>query len=70
MRILVTGAGGFIGRILAEGLYEAGECDVIGLCRSPVQDVPASGVIRINNDLTREITLADEVDYIVELLKK
>lgn len=65
MRILVTGAGGFIGRILAEGLYEAGECDVIGLCRSPVQDVPASGVIRINNDLTREITLADEVDYIV-----
>lgn len=64
MKIFVTGAGGFIGHILADGLQQGGH-EVIGLYRSSGPRLPSTGIVRLEWDLSRGIPLADEVDYIV-----
>ncbi|NVN99425.1 MAG: NAD(P)-dependent oxidoreductase [Geobacteraceae bacterium] len=65
MRILVTGAGGFIGRILAEGLQSDGGHEVVGLCRRDVPPKAAPGVTWMVCDLSLGIPALDPVDYII-----
>jgi UDP-glucose 4-epimerase len=65
MNILVTGASGFLGRALAEGLHRAGGYDVVGLSRTVPQDACGCGMRRVRCDLTGEISIDCNVDYIV-----
>lgn len=63
MRILITGAAGFVGRHLAAHLRAQAECEVWGLSRSaPDTQGPMSGIRLITADLTRR----HEVDAALE----
>jgi nucleoside-diphosphate-sugar epimerase len=64
MKILVTGAGGFIGQILAAGLHSEWGYDVVGLCRD-LAPGPVPGVTWVKSDLAKEIPLEVEADFIV-----
>lgn len=65
MKVLVTGAGGFIGGTLAVRLQETDRVEVIALSRTAAPDGPASGMRWLRCDLTREIPLDEGVDYII-----
>lgn len=65
MKILVTGANGFIGREIIKGLLQVGKYDIIGQARtkSIIQEV--SGVRYFRCNLAEEFNLNEPVDYIV-----
>jgi nucleoside-diphosphate-sugar epimerase len=66
MRILVTGADGFIGRIIAEGLQKRGGYEVVGLCRAGIPEKNLPGMTWVVSDLlSREVPLLQDLDYIV-----
>jgi UDP-glucose 4-epimerase len=65
MRVMVTGAGGFIGGTLAVRLQGAGGCDVVALSRSVAPDGLTSGIRWVQCDPLKELPLDDRVDYIV-----
>ena len=58
MRVLVTGANGFIGRHIVKALLDSG-VTVRGLIRGPIDQQSISGVEVICGDLTRPDTLSD-----------
>jgi uncharacterized protein YbjT (DUF2867 family) len=64
--ILVTGATGNVGRLVVEGLAEAGE-RVRALSRTPRADLFPAGVEVARGDLTRPATLADALDGVERL---
>jgi len=65
MRILVTGAGGFVGRVLANCLHTKGGHEVIGICRSLASARLTGGVTWLQADLAQDILPAMDIDYIV-----
>ncbi len=65
MRILVTGAGGFVGGALVDSLQRADGCEVVALSRSAAPDDLAFGAKWLRCDLRSEIPLAEGVDYII-----
>jgi len=67
MKILVTGANGFIGKALCKALVDQGD-EVLGLIRSGVSDTP--GVTVVQADLENEAALKqalENVDCVVHL---
>ncbi len=65
MKIIVTGASGFVGRIIAEGLQANGNHTIIALYRNKPPEMCENGVLWLKNDLAREIPLVGDADYIV-----
>lgn len=65
MRILVTGAGGFIGGTFAARLQGADGCDVVALTRTAPPEGSYFGVRWVRGDLSRGIPQDEGVDYIV-----
>jgi nucleoside-diphosphate-sugar epimerase len=65
MRILVTGAGGFIGGALARGLIETGIHEVTGIYHNTLSDLKVPGLTMQRCDLREGVILAEPVEYIV-----
>jgi len=65
MRVMVTGAGGFIGGALAAGLQRTGRCDLVAQSRSAAPAGLPAGISWLQCDLLKGIPLDDTVDYIV-----
>jgi len=65
MKILVTGASGFVGRAIMKGLVQTGRHEVVGLSRRLPSQWEIPGARCICCDLTEGVALAEQVDYIV-----
>jgi nucleoside-diphosphate-sugar epimerase len=65
MKILVTGAGGFIGGTLAQGLVANSRHEVIGMYHNKSPDMKTAGLRMFQCDLVDGINLTEHVDYIV-----
>jgi nucleoside-diphosphate-sugar epimerase len=65
VRVLITGASGFVGRALVKGLRQQGEHDVIAFSRILPPDYQQLDVKWVQGDLQNEIQLNERVDYIV-----
>jgi len=65
MKILITGASGFIGGNIAKRLLQSGGNDIIGMTSSPVIGLKPSGITWVHGDLLQEVTLDKGVDFIV-----
>jgi nucleoside-diphosphate-sugar epimerase len=65
MRILVTGAGGFIGGALAHGLMATRDHEVIGMYCKTLPDLKVPGLKMQQCDLTYGVNLDGPVDFIV-----
>lgn len=65
MKILVTGAGGFVGGIIATELQGRGGYDVIGIYRSRQPDHQHPAITWAQADLRNGVPLDGGVDYIV-----
>jgi len=65
MRVLVTGAGGFIGGAIARGLVETHKHEVIGMYRTKLPAAKISGLKMQRCDLRGGINLAEQVDFVI-----
>jgi nucleoside-diphosphate-sugar epimerase len=65
MKVLITGASGFVGGALADGLYRNHGCEVVALSRNPDSNVHSDGIHRVIHDLTKPLLLDGSIDYIV-----
>jgi nucleoside-diphosphate-sugar epimerase len=65
VRILVTGAGGFIGGVLARALSKRGGHEVVGLSRSITSAELRQGVKWVQADLVQDTVPDMEIDYVV-----
>jgi len=65
MRILVTGAGGFIGGALIQGFMASCKHEVIGMYCKKLPDLKVANLRMQQCDLTDRMNLDEPVDYIV-----
>ena len=65
MRVLITGAGGFVGGALAGGLSRNYGCEVVALHRNSDSKDHSDGMCRVTHDLTKPLLIDEQFDYIV-----
>lgn len=65
MRVLVTGAGGFVGGALVQALCRNSDIEVIGLSRRELPGRYTPRLTWLQHDLSRKLSVHRDIDYIV-----